>query len=204
MADGEKKSLASFWDFLRWLLLRPKVSAALLAVVVVVYVGLRVAGYDLIPPLLAKLGMTTVSRRLNISGDWKYRCTVIGGPFHEWGGRVRISQETTGYGVQWKLYGQRLWETTTDDSGKQKTQQLPTSYPWETNWGVITAEPSVRFTYRISTADGTIEGYSYGEIEETAGVPDRIVGKFYQLPPYEPVHGRLDFRRMINASDLSW
>lgn len=142
--------------------------------------------------------------KVSISGNWKYKCTVIGGPFHEWGGTAKITQETTPFGVQWRLSGQRLWETTTNASGKKTTTQLQTPYPWESNWGVITSEPGVRYGYRIATADGEIEGYAYGDIITSEGQADTIVGKFYELPPVKPQHGKMEFRRMINSSDTGW
>ena len=158
---------------------------------------------DLWPPRIHPRSERPVLK-FDISGDWKYKCTVIGTPFNEWGGTVEIKQETTPFEVQWKLFGQRLWEATAGVSGNKTTHQLPTPYPWETNWGTITSEPAVRFAYRIATAEGTIEGYAYGEIKESEEKPDVIIGKFYQLPPYKPVHGKLEFRRMLNSSDISW
>lgn len=195
----------SSWPGLAWrVLMNAKALLSALSVLLIGYVGLRMAGFDVLPPVLAKFGVTTVGRTLDISGSWKYRCTSIGTPFYGWGGTARIRQEVTPYGIQWKLYGQRLWETKGDESGKKTTLALPTPYAWETNWGAITPEPAVRFSYRISTNEGTIEGYAYGDIKETGGIPQTIMGKFYQLPPYKPIHGTLELKRMVNDSDTTW
>lgn len=194
----------SWPEFVSLVLTNPKVFLALLVLLVLLYVLLRAAGYDVLPPLLAKLGLKTVKRNIDISGDWKYRCTVIGGPFCEWGGTASIRQEVTAYGIQWKLFGQRLWENEECEPANKVTRPLPTAYPWETNWGIITPEPSVRFGYRITTAEGTIEGHAYGDIKYSRGKPQVIVGKFYQLPPYKPVHGKLEFERILNESETSW
>jgi|tagenome__1003787_1003787.scaffolds.fasta_scaffold20891541_3 hypothetical protein len=188
-----------------WKILRDwKTLLTVLILAIVIYLGLRFAGYDILPPLLTKLGVSTVHRALDISGRWKYRCTEIGTPFYEWGGTVTAYERATPYGIQWSLYGQRLWESTTDATGKRMTEDLPTPYPWQTNWGVVTAEPAVRYGYIITTSEGTIEGYAYGDIENSTGRADRIIGKFYQLPPYKPSHGRMEFRRMVDASDTKW
>jgi hypothetical protein len=67
--------------------------------------------------------------KVSISGNRKYRCAVIGGPFNAWCGAAKITQETTPFGVQWSLSGERLWETTTTASDKTTTTQLQTPYP---------------------------------------------------------------------------
>jgi len=158
---------------------------------------------DLWPPKIHSRSEQSASV-FDISGDWKYKCTVVGTPFTEWGGTAKIKQDNTPSGVQWKLFGERLWETSADTSGSRTTVHLPTPYQWETNWGVVTSEPAVRFGYRIATAEGTIEGYAYGSIKLLEGKPDAFIGKFFQLPPYKAVHGKLEFRRMVNSADTTW
>ncbi len=194
----------SSWPMFWWRVIRdPKAVLTVLLVATAVYVGLRIAGYDIVPPLLARLGVSTIARNLDISGEWEYRCTVIGSPFYEWGGIATIRQEATPYGIQWKLFGQRLWDTKSDESGNRISRDLPTPVPWETNWGIVTSEPAVRYAYRITNEEGTIEGYAYGDIAGSTGRPDQLTGKFYQLPPYKALHGRMEFRRIVNHTDKS-
>lgn len=86
----------------------------------------------------------------------------------------------------------------------KRTTQRQTPYPWGSSWGVITHGPRVRYGYRIATADGEIQGHAYGDIINSEGQLDAIVGKFYELPPVKLKHGKMEFRRMINSSDIGW
>jgi hypothetical protein len=181
-------------------------------IVIAFIVGAAFVGFGILDNREVELWPPKIHPRLNsglskisISGNWKYRCTVIGGALHEWGGTAIITQETTPFGLQWKLNGQREWERTVDVStAKASTTQLPTPYPWESKWGIITSEPAMRYGYSIATAKGEIDGYGYGAINSSQGQSDTIIGKFYQLPPLDPVHGKMEFRRMINSTDTSW
>jgi hypothetical protein len=186
-------------SFLFWLLTHPLVWLTLILVVVLIYLVLRKSGYDPLPPLLAKFGINTVGKATDVSGKWKYRCTAIGIE-RQWGGTCEIAQATTPYGVEWKLTGHRRWGR--DANHVIKTLEPP--FYWETVWGAITDKNTVRFTYSIATKSGNVEGYAYGDIKAEGGLPKAIDGKFYQLPPFEPEHGVIEFRRMANDGDTLW
>lgn len=202
MTSPEKNSPNS-WPALVWKFCEPRRLIIIISLVLVVYVALRISGHDVLPPILSKIGISPVAASMDISGKWKYKCTVIGTPFLEWGGAATIRQESTPYGIQWKLYGQRFWKTTVDESGNKHTENLLTPFPWETIWGVITPEPAMRFAYIIDIGNVKVEGYAYGDIQESNGRPNRIIGKFYHLPPSLPLHGRMEMRR-INDGDAEW
>lgn len=202
MNDPEKEAPSSWPSFVWRILNEPRMLIIILSLVLVVYIGLRIVGYDVLPPILSRLGISPVAVSMDISGKWKYKCAVIGGSFREWGGTATIRQEATPYGIEWKLYGQRFWTTTADEAGKKHTDTLATPFPWETIWGVITPEPAMRFAYRIDTDNGKIEGYAFGDIQESNGKPNQIIGKFYHLPPSSPLHGRMEMRRMVNDGDV--
>jgi hypothetical protein len=197
----------SLWGIAWRLMANPRTAVVVVSLVVTTYLTARVAGYDLMLPILERFRTQSQTSSVDISGTWKYRCATIGRPFREWGGIASIHQEMSPYGIQWKLFGQRLWETSLDKQGKPHKQELLTPLPWETNWGAVTSatsEPMVRYGYRISTPEGTIEGYAYADIITAGTKPSRMVGKFYQLPPFQPLHGRMEFRATVDASDTQW
>jgi len=181
---------------LLWRLITHPVSLGVaLVAVFILFVALRMAGYDILEPVLHKFHLSTVPPFLDIAGKWDYKCTPIDAKFREWGGTAIIHEEATRYGITWKLFGQRKWETHTNDAGEQVRRDLQTPFPWETNWGVITPEPAVRFGYRITTVEGIIEGYAYCDVDKAKGAPTRMIGKFYQFSPFQPTHGRAEFTR---------
>lgn len=139
----------------------------------------------------------TLDVSLDLAGEWKYKCTAIGGDFYEWGGIATTRQEATPYGIQFELSGDRQWEKKADESGAMITSTLPTPYYWKTNWGAITQGRVVRFAYGIKGDGPTIEGYAFGDIKESKGRPEHIVGQFFQLPPHKALHGRLEFDRTL-------
>lgn len=195
---------SSWPDLIKWILSTPKMLVLVLAIIVVacllVIVAaaiLRVRGYDVFAGLLAKLGIKAVPKALNISGKWKYRCTAS--KDDQWGGRAVIELRVTPRVVTWKLAGHRTWEK----KGGTTTTLDPSLY-WETDWGTITDRNTIRFGYTVTADRGTIHGYSHGVIKSVEGVPAAIDGKFFQLPPFEPKHGLLEFRRMVNDADLGW
>ncbi len=192
------------WLELIWHVLRnPRLLATVVSIVFLAYIGARLAGYDILPPLLAKIGLDTYPRSVDITGKWKYRCVAIGTNYQH-GGTCEISEKATPYGIEWRLSGHRRWFGASDGSGRANVTNLPTPYYWETQWGAITASRSVKFTYSITTADGTIEGYCYGDIQSVEKRPQVIIGKFFQLPPFKPLHGVLEFRRMSTDDDMNW
>ena len=187
-----------------WFITNPATFVVILIIAAVVYTVLRALGYDFLPPLLARLGFTTVRRAVDISGRWKYRCTVQGKPFHQWGGIIAIRQNATVSSSDWNLSGHRMWETEIDESGKSATKPLNPHVYWETKWGVITPDAGVRFAYLIAIDEGQVEGYAYGDIREKNGRPVEIQGRFFQLPPVRPLHGTVEFKRMTNDADVEW
>lgn len=168
-----------------------------LVLVIIATAILRVRGYDILPGLLAKLRITAVPKAINISGKWKYRCTTS--KEDQWGGRAFIELHVTPRAVTWKLTGHRTWEK----KGGTTTTLEPSLY-WETEWGTITDSNTIRFGYTVTTDLGTIHAYSHGVIKSVDGAPSVIDGKFFQLSPFEPKHGLVEFRRMVNDADLGW
>jgi hypothetical protein len=139
-----------------------------------------------------------LGKPINITGRWKYRCTVIGDNPYQWGGTCSVDQENPPLGTTWRLSGRREWEKRDDTK-----QTLTPPLYWETEWGTITDKKTIRFAYFI-TKDRTIRGYAFGIINEVSGVADAIDGEFFQLPPTSPEHGLLEFRRMQNENDIHW
>lgn len=136
---------------------------------------------------------------IDITGRWKYQCTAVGTDEYQWGGTCLIEQEKAPLGITWRLSGQRGW---VNRGGT--TQRLKPSWYWQTEWGTITDKKTIRFGYSITTDQATIQGYAYGVIKEVDGVANAIDGKFFQLPPFVPEHGLLEFRRMRSNKDVAW
>lgn len=190
----------STWPaFAVWVILHPIVWLTALALVFLFYLLLRKHGFDPLPPLFARIGINTIGETTDISGKWKYRCTVISVD-RQWGGTCDIEQTSTPYGIGWKLHGHRRWTK----NSALPTTPLAAAFYWEPQWGAITDRSTMRFTYSIATNSGNVEGYAYGDIKVVDGAPKAIDGKFYQLPPFEPVHGIIEFRRMSNDEDTVW
>lgn len=137
----------------------------------------------------------------NISGAWEYICKQSGTQYSH-GGISKIEQKTTPYGPQWNLQGTRKWVAKKETNFKPTVVDPP--FNWQTTWGAITDENLLRFTYTITTPDGTIEGYAWGVIKGEKSKPHTIEGNFYQLPPFQPMFGTFELRRMSNDSDLRW
>jgi len=137
----------------------------------------------------------------NISGDWEYICQESGTQYSH-GGISKIEQKMTPYGMQWYLYGTRKWVSKKETNFKPQLLNPP--FNWQTSWGAITGENLLRFTYIITTPDGTIEGYAWGTIKGGKSNPHTIEGNFYQLPPFRPMFGTVILRRMSSAEDLKW
>jgi hypothetical protein len=91
-----------------------------------------------------------------------------------------------------------------DELQRQVVTNLSPAAFWQTDWGAITASRSLKFTYSITTKDGNIKGYASGDIQSSDGRPQVLIGEFWQLPPFKPLHGTMEFRRRINESDIEW
>jgi hypothetical protein len=131
--------------------------------------------------------------RINLVGKWEYQFLVIG-RLTVWGGVVEIDQAKTEFGVKLGLTGQRQWE---EDPGKV----LANPIDWYSDWGTICHDGKIRFTYRIKSPEGNVDGYVVGNIgkQQNCRRPDIIKGQFYQLPPHSnPAHGTIELRRMAS------
>jgi len=175
---------------LYWLVTHPVYVPAVVGALVVLYLGARILGYDLIPPMLAKLGVPTYRRGVNIAGEWTYECTAFQSDLR-WGGECTIEQRATPYGLTWQLSGVRQWEA---QPGALKVH-LATPLPWGTEWGAFVDKNTVVFVYTLSKGEGEVKGYARATITVTDGRPSRLDGNFYQLPPFQALHGALKFER---------
>jgi len=129
-----------------------------------------------------------------IDGEWDYVCQSVDGSGYEHGGKCRITRRHSAYGFAWSLAGERTWLRPSPD-----TKPAPLTPPifWETTWAAITDEDSLRFTYKI----GDVEGYAFANIETNRKKQiTSFRGHFYQLPPKDPKHGNIIFRRKSTSS----
>ena len=133
--------------------------------------------------------------RINLVGRWQYVFRVIGRST-EWGGVVEIDQAETDFGVEVTLTGQRHWEK------DPRKKVLANPIGWYSDWGTISHDEKIRFSYRIKSPAGNVDGFAVGSIGKLPNRrrPDTITGQFYKLPP-DPnaTHGTIELLRM--ASD---
>jgi hypothetical protein len=223
-AANENSEPTSVWA-LAWRIIRnPKLLAAILALFLVAYIALRLAGHDVLPPLLGKLGLNTFPNSINISqtnaipksmditGKWEYESDVINkgnkpGSTCGWGGTVEITMQPVQYGVEFKLVGQRKWVKELDRSGVIKKRGLNPSYGWQSDWGGITSERSIKLTYAITTSETVIQGLISGNLDsplDLDGRPQKISATFFQMSPNSPLFGRTLFRRMTSDDDYDY
>ena len=190
------------WPALVWRIVSTRkpllISSTVMAILVIGYITVRALGFDPIANVLASagIGKTTPVESIDIHGRWDYVCTAIGNPYYQHGGTAVITQENTPYGMEWKLSGHRRWYKQADSSGKVTTHTLATPFYWETDWAAITDRDSMKFTYSITTNDGVVNGYAYGDIKRQNGLPSKMEGMFYQLPPFKPLHGTLELTKV--------
>jgi hypothetical protein len=139
----------------------------------------------------------------DIEGDWKYRCTRDGDE-HQHGGTCNIHVEQTAFGIEFVIIGQRLW-TAKKVNGMWQRLVLESPQDWRNSWGAITDKDTMRYDYSIENKGGNVHGYSWATIKDNLqGKPVSFVGKFYQLPPFDPFFGRQEFQRMSDSSDTEW
>jgi len=125
----------------------------------------------------------------NISGHWQYTCHALDRRYSH-GGDATIDTQVTPYGPQWRLTGTRRWRET---DGKREEG---VNYNWSTDWAAFTEKDRIKYTYRIVTDKGAIVGFADGAITQRLnGIPVRIAGTFYQLPPLEAMYGEYEFKR---------
>jgi hypothetical protein len=125
----------------------------------------------------------------NISGHWRYKCTALDRKYSH-GGDAIIDTQVTPYGPQWRLTGTRQWR----EIDGQRVDGL--NYTWSTDWAAFTERDRIKYTYRITTDRGAIIGFADGAITDRQnGIPVRIAGTFYQLPPLDPMYGEYEFSR---------
>src|SRR5579872_1894537 len=120
MFDTIAKALKFLWELLTK---KPRFLAIALLFVLAVYIVGRVAGYDVIPPLLDKIGVNTFPRSVDITGKWKYRC-IAAETNYQHGGTCDIEEHATPYGIEWRLSGHRRWIGSLDANGKLTSTDL--------------------------------------------------------------------------------
>jgi hypothetical protein len=122
----------------------------------------------------------------DISGHWRYTCTALDRKYSH-GGEATIDTQMTPYGPQWRLSGIREWRET---DGKREEKL---NFHWSTDWAAFTDKNRIKYTYHIATERGEISGFADGAITELRnGIPTRIEGTFYQLPPLDPMYGNYE------------
>lgn len=165
------------------------------------YVLLRAFNIDPLPPLLNKIGFGSTNRvGIDINGNYIYETFALDSIhknyFH--GGYCKLEQSVGAYGVKWGLAGFRTWRKF---NGKPEEKF---TIPWSTDWGGIFDDKKIRFTYNIITPEGnSIKGYCEGDIIcDKIGKCEKIVCKFNQLPPADPMFGTIILQR-IDKENLS-
>ncbi len=125
----------------------------------------------------------------NLSGHWTYRCKALDRNYSH-GGEATIDTQATPYGPQWRLAGIRHWR---EMDGKREEG---VDFRWTTDWAAFTEKDRIKYTYKILTDKGNVVGFADGVITDRLnGVPVRIAGTFYQLPPLDAMYGEYEFIR---------
>ena len=195
---------SSWKDVFHDVVSHPCISAAVSGVLGLLYLYVRSQGYDILPSVLRRLGIKAVKNTYDISGKWEYICTGIDQKL-EHGGECTIELITSVFGVHWKLSGERRWLKQFNQNKEIGVRILDPPFPWSTDFGAFASKASILYTYTITKKNNTIRGFGEGTIETgPRGRPSIIKGRFYQLPPDEPVYGQAEFRRMLHESDYKW
>jgi len=139
----------------------------------------------------------------DISGEWKYRCTQHGQNYQH-GGVCTITKEGAGFVPSYRITGQRLWTHRWTDADAGKIVDYPSPLTWTSEWAAQTDQDSVKFIYTISTPTGTVRGFADGKLHAEGGKVSLIFGSFYQLPPFEPLFGAIEFRPRTGDNDVAW
>lgn len=158
---------------------------------------------------------TAIAKALDISGEWKYHCVgdLSSTPYiykdqvvksYEHGGVCQIDVNPTEFGIEWRLYGQRMWVNWTDSHGSFHKDRLSPAVNWQTDWGVMTARDALKFTYRVETSEGPVLGFGWATVSGTNNRGESIEGSFYQLPPRKTIYGTMEFRRRTSPTDVDW
>lgn len=142
---------------------------------------------------------------VDISGEWKYRCTQQDANYQH-GGVCTITKEGAGFVPTYKITGQRYWSHRWTETDPGKPVYYPKPLTWNSEWAAQTDDNSLKFTYTVETPKGIVKGFTDGKLH----VKDRkaffIFGSFYQLPPFDPFLGAIEFKRRENNNDndTSW
>jgi hypothetical protein len=127
-----------------------------------------------------------------IEGKWEYECIS---EKRKHGGYCTITRDRSGFGLGWTINGQRQWRKELDGKIWVDREVDDSGATWDSTWAAFTDENTVRFEYRIK--DGVPKfGYAYGRFEGK----DVIKGRFFQLPPVDPVDGSMKFVRVTSAT----
>ncbi len=124
----------------------------------------------------------------DLTGDWTYLCTAHDKDYQH-GGGCTFETSRTSYGLELRVLGQRLWYQEAQGERKKIT------WNWHSSWGMITGENKIKFEYSVEQKEGSIKGYVWADIVVDHGKPVELKGNFYQLPPYNPLFGNLEFHR---------
>ena len=126
--------------------------------------------------------------------------TSSGQTEYEHGGTATIKLYRTPHGIRFQIKGRRDWK----HQGSQRWEFDP-PFCWNSDWGCVSDENEIRFTYSVTTGDGTINGYAHGQLKvDSKGRPQFIEGSFWQLSPTMPLKGGMTFRRMKDSADRKW
>lgn len=140
-------------------------------------------------------GVQPLASTPDLVGEWEYKCTQHGKGY-EHGGVCIIQKEKSSYGCRFRISGERTWHRNwSSNNQSNKRIQIDPGFSWSTDWCAITGKDEIRLSYTITTNDGTIKGYGKGLIKYENGGSKAIVGTFYQLPPYNAIHGGMEFVR---------
>jgi Protein kinase domain len=124
----------------------------------------------------------------DFSGEWEYECAALDKEYSH-GGTCLMEARRSQYGVEFKIIGQRKWRKI----GKGDREEI--EFVWHNSWGLITGNNSLRFEYSVERPEGPIFGYGWAHIEFENGKPKRVKGNFYQVPPIDPLFGRMEFKK---------
>jgi hypothetical protein len=149
--------------------------------------GMLVLGATFLAGSLAgSFSQPSMDPATDISGNWQYNCDALDRKYSH-GGDLVIKTRMTPYGPQWQLAGTRRWRVI--DGTREEI-----SYNWSTEWGAFTDNDRIKYTYQIATDKGVVIGCADGAITEWKnGRPARMAGRFYQLPPLDPMYGSYVF-----------
>lgn len=142
--------------------------------------------------------------KYDIGGLWEYVCKGFDKQL-EHGGHCTIRLEESPVGVRWALDGSRCWMKELADGEEPQRKTVDPPFPWTTKSGAYVDESELLWSYTVSLGEETINGFGEGRISKFEDdTPVEITGHYYQVPPVDPLHGEVKFRRMASETDYAW